>query len=246
MSNRRDFLKQSALLSLVAGFGSSVISTSQAANFNGDVIIIGAGAAGMTAAHHLKRAGIDATILEASNRFGGRMKTNHAFADFPIAMGAEWLHTKPRVFGKIAPNKPVIRTAGYSGKEEAIWIEDGKAETYQIGATKDRVFVNYSWQDFFNDHILPPIASQIRYNQVVNKVDRLGKRVLITTQAGQTYEADKVIFTASLRMLQKASVEFTPPLSSKKTKRNQKSPGLGWAKNVLLIFRKVLSVVCRI
>jgi len=42
-----------------------------------DIIIIGAGIAGLTAAHYLHKAGRDVTILECSDRVGGRMKTDH-------------------------------------------------------------------------------------------------------------------------------------------------------------------------
>lgn len=45
----------------------------------GDVAIIGAGAAGLTAAYRLRAAGRAVTLYEASNRFGGRMLTNRNF-----------------------------------------------------------------------------------------------------------------------------------------------------------------------
>ncbi len=41
-----------------------------------DVIIVGAGIAGLTAAIHLQQEGVDVQILEASDRVGGRMKTD--------------------------------------------------------------------------------------------------------------------------------------------------------------------------
>nr|WSX74134.1 FAD-dependent oxidoreductase [Streptomyces sp. NBC_00899]WSX79802.1 FAD-dependent oxidoreductase [Streptomyces sp. NBC_00899] len=41
-----------------------------------DVIVIGAGAAGLAAAHHLLDAGLTVTVLEAAERVGGRMATD--------------------------------------------------------------------------------------------------------------------------------------------------------------------------
>ena len=60
--------------------------------FKGDVIIIGAGAAGMYAAYLLAQQGIHVRLLEASDRYGGRVKSLNDFADFPIELGAEEIH----------------------------------------------------------------------------------------------------------------------------------------------------------
>ena len=41
-----------------------------------DVVVIGAGLAGLSAAHHLINAGVTVTVLEADSRVGGRMTTD--------------------------------------------------------------------------------------------------------------------------------------------------------------------------
>ena len=51
--------------------------------FDGKVIIIGAGAGGLSAGYLLQQQGIDFEILEASASYGGRMRINTDFADFP-------------------------------------------------------------------------------------------------------------------------------------------------------------------
>ncbi len=61
-----------------------------------DVIVIGAGVAGMSAAVDLARGGLSVVILEARNRIGGRVFTEHdPKAAFPIEMGAEFIHGLP-------------------------------------------------------------------------------------------------------------------------------------------------------
>ncbi|HSJ14316.1 MAG TPA: NAD(P)/FAD-dependent oxidoreductase [Longimicrobiales bacterium] len=58
-----------------------------------DVVVIGAGAAGLLAARELHRAGVRVVLLEARDRPGGRVLTHRgAGADLPVELGAEFLH----------------------------------------------------------------------------------------------------------------------------------------------------------
>jgi monoamine oxidase len=58
-----------------------------------DVVIIGAGAAGLMAARELRKAGRTCVVLEASDRVGGRVKTVYdTRAGLPIELGAEFVH----------------------------------------------------------------------------------------------------------------------------------------------------------
>jgi monoamine oxidase len=58
-----------------------------------DVIVIGAGAAGLGAARRLAAAGIAVRVIEARNRVGGRAWTAHAPSGLPIELGCAWLHS---------------------------------------------------------------------------------------------------------------------------------------------------------
>jgi monoamine oxidase len=58
-----------------------------------DVVVIGAGAAGLAAAHALKRAGRSFVVLEARNRVGGRGHTIMAAPDVIFDLGCGWLHS---------------------------------------------------------------------------------------------------------------------------------------------------------
>jgi monoamine oxidase len=58
-----------------------------------DVIVIGAGAAGLGAARRLVAAGIAARVVEARNRVGGRAWTVRAPSGLPIELGCAWLHS---------------------------------------------------------------------------------------------------------------------------------------------------------
>src|SRR6266478_8266238 len=68
-----------------------------------DVAIIGAGAAGLGAAHALKDSGVSAIVLEARDRVGGRAHTVHAAPDIIFDVGCGWLHSANKnSFVKIA------------------------------------------------------------------------------------------------------------------------------------------------
>src|SRR5665213_3429974 len=61
-----------------------------------DVLIIGAGVAGLAAAGELARAGLCVAILEARNRLGGRIDTRHEQGwQVPVECGAEFVHGRP-------------------------------------------------------------------------------------------------------------------------------------------------------
>ncbi|HEY1492067.1 MAG TPA: NAD(P)/FAD-dependent oxidoreductase [Steroidobacteraceae bacterium] len=58
-----------------------------------DVIVVGAGAAGLSAAVALGRAGRSVLLLEARDRIGGRMWTRHEPGlPVPVELGAEFIH----------------------------------------------------------------------------------------------------------------------------------------------------------
>ena len=58
---------------------------------NSSVLVIGAGIAGLKAAHDLDAAGFEVTLLEAQNRVGGRLKTDRSLG-IPFDEGASWIH----------------------------------------------------------------------------------------------------------------------------------------------------------
>lgn len=83
-------------------------------SFDGNVIVIGAGAAGLYAADILRIKGIKVTILEAASQPGGRVRSlrnqtdvqyqtfsNASQADFPVELGAEVIYGSNSSWGKI-------------------------------------------------------------------------------------------------------------------------------------------------
>ena len=72
-----------------------------------EVAIIGAGAAGLCAATELARGGCSVVLLEARDRFGGRIYTHGDSAvPYPIELGAEFIH------GDAPVTKELLQAAG--------------------------------------------------------------------------------------------------------------------------------------
>ncbi len=89
-----------------------------------DVVIVGAGAAGLSALRDLDRAGQRVLCLEARNRIGGRIETVHdPRSPIPIELGAEFVHGKPREILEVVEAAPLTL---YKCHEHAIHVRNGK------------------------------------------------------------------------------------------------------------------------
>jgi len=77
-----------------------------------DVIVVGAGMAGLTAGKNLQQAGRSFVILEATDRIGGRGNTDTTTFSAPIDLGGAWIHNV-----KTNPLTPIILGSGYATQE---------------------------------------------------------------------------------------------------------------------------------
>ena len=94
---RRDLLAASAAIAASPLFGRGA---SAALPREADIVIIGAGAAGIAAARRIQSANRKVIVVEADSRLGGRCWTDSNSFDVPFDRGARWLHnpeTNPMV-----------------------------------------------------------------------------------------------------------------------------------------------------
>ncbi len=182
------------------------------------VVIIGAGAAGLSAAYLLKQQGIEVQILEASSNYGGRMKRTLDFADFPIPLGAEWLHVERGVFDEIVNDSSIpidVSTTPYNPDVDYALYEGVQVDLKDIGFTIDQKFINGTWFDFFDEYIVPSVVADISFNQVVESIDYSGDQILVKT-SNETFSANKVIVSVPVKILQKGMISFSPELPDRK------------------------------
>lgn len=57
-----------------------------------DVLVVGAGIAGLAAARIVTESGRSCAVLEARSRIGGRLWTSTSWPDLPVDLGASWIH----------------------------------------------------------------------------------------------------------------------------------------------------------
>jgi monoamine oxidase len=88
-----------------------------------DVLVIGAGAAGLAAADALARAGRSVLVLEARDRIGGRVWTRRMPGlDFPVELGGEFVH------GEAAATHGLLKAAGMGT------VASGRVQRYADGS----------------------------------------------------------------------------------------------------------------
>ncbi|MEM1295005.1 MAG: FAD-dependent oxidoreductase [Verrucomicrobiota bacterium] len=105
MKSRRRFMLVST-----AAAASPLIA--RAAPNRADVLVIGAGMAGLAAAQKLRESGRKVIVIEGRHRIGGRIHTSRKWQEFPIDLGASWIHGIRR--------NPITTLARKAGSK---WVE---------------------------------------------------------------------------------------------------------------------------
>src|SRR3984893_11729049 len=87
---RREFLSASAAFALAPVLGADAWGAPLPRE--ADIVVIGAGAAGIAAARRIKAANRRVIVVEATGQIGGRCLTDSATFDVPFDRGARWMH----------------------------------------------------------------------------------------------------------------------------------------------------------
>ncbi|KAG7342261.1 monoamine oxidase [Nitzschia inconspicua] len=193
------------------------------------IVIVGGGAAGLTAAKRLQNAPLDSsfclttevTVLEATDRFGGRVGKDDNFTVYPLDLGASWVYDKRRL-SIIAQEEKMEKTLEKHlvvpfelDDYEAYRVKpDGTLKEINIDSDKDVLWVNYTWYDFFEQKVAASLhKNQFVYDCPVDKIEYGEERGDLAVSCGnRVFVADHVIVTTSLAILKDDVINFRPPL----------------------------------
>jgi monoamine oxidase len=171
-----------------------------------DVVVVGAGIAGLTAARALAERGRKVLVVEAQDRIGGRIWTRHV-GDEAIELGAEFIHGRPPELWAL------IEEAGletYERKGTQICFEDGALN--DCGGKMDEVFEpleklkKFSGQDMsfaeYLDHEQTPMEERgpmIGYVEGFNAADH--REVSVASLGAQQKAEDAIEGDHTYRLL---------------------------------------------
>ena len=98
-----------------------------------DVLVVGAGIAGLQAARTLERFGVSVLVIEASGRIGGRAHTESNSFGQPFDHGCSWINADDNPFLKIARDLD-FGVERHSGAGETLFVGSRRANSGQRGA----------------------------------------------------------------------------------------------------------------
>ena len=147
---RRQFLKTS-----LSGLALATLPGISFAQSNPDVVVIGAGSAGLSASAELMRRGISFVCIEGMNRIGGRCYTDMSTFGVPADHGAHWLHGHAQneiaIFGKKhkdkfkiykEPDRSVVYNEGKKVDESKLWHIYKKINKIKSATSSDEPFMD--------------------------------------------------------------------------------------------------------
>jgi len=192
-----------------------------------DVIVIGAGVAGLSTARELTDGGKKVVVVEARDRIGGRMFTDHTSMSVPIEYGCNVIH------GETASTWDLVRKGGLkthhltivAGREQQSdpWKRSVRQDGGLFGQPEGEIppeYKNYRVIGGYNQ-VLAPLADKlsIQLNTVVKRVEYSPTGVTVNAeQQGRqvTYKARAVVVAIPVPVLAADSIEFSPPLPQAK------------------------------
>jgi len=148
---------------------------------NQDVVIVGAGTAGLSAAKTLKKFGYSVIVLEAEAFVGGRCRTDNSTFKIPFDVGGSWLHSaKINPLARLAEKHGVClhkenwdwtwiysngallsppQVKEYSKYHTSMWREINKAGAEYIDQSVEKTLPKSPWKKLVKNLIAPMLGA---------------------------------------------------------------------------------------
>lgn len=201
-----------------------------------DVIVIGAGVAGLGAARALADAGRKVVVIEARNRTGGRLWTQTGSTSIPIELGAQV------IAGRNASTWEIVRQQGLDA-----YAQRNIFSRMTVGGPWKRETISspYNFQVIGGyNQILSPLTRDlsISLNTIVRRVEYTAGAVVVHAEKNGReliYAARAVVLALPVAVLKANTIDFFPPLPIKKSRAFMSVPHIKVTK-VIMEFDKVV------
>jgi monoamine oxidase len=168
-ANERRISRRSLIGGGAAAAGAAALPTAakaktakRKATHKADVIVVGAGLSGLTAARNIVKGGRSALVLEARDRVGGRTLNHHLGRGKVVEVGGQWIGPTQDHLARLAKELH-IKTFKTYNNGNYLFYENGKLTPYSpkgpFGA------------------IPPDITADVQLEVVIQKMDSMAKTV---------------------------------------------------------------------
>jgi monoamine oxidase len=145
-----------------------------------EIIIIGSGISGLSAANNFLKNNYKVTILEARDRIGGRISTIE-LGDNKLDMGASWIHG-------IGPNMEKIKK--YKGRLNPIFsiAKENNLQTIPTWADEEKTKISYYWYKLR--------GRQIQAGLIDDYIDRIEEYLLKKVKPSNTTQSYQQVLSS--------------------------------------------------
>lgn len=178
------------------------------------IIIIGGGLSGLTLAYLFSQRNIKTSVLEASNRLGGRIQTVKGVLDTPLELGATWfsdMHPNLlclvdelglRKYPQFSEGTSLFQTKSFEPPQK-FFVPETETPSYRlVGGTQMLI-----------DTLAEKLSNgSISLNTKVTGIKETEKGVILETDKGKALEADKIIVCIPPQLI--SDISFSPLLPS--------------------------------
>ena len=179
---------------------------------NANVIIIGAGLTGLSLAYFLQKNGIDATLIEARERIGGRILTQQSNDVPPTELGATWFGQEHQQLIHL------MKELGVAGFDQLL----GNKAIYEAFSTAPFQTIDLPKQEQVSQRIQGGTqqlisaladkfdAKKIHLNQPVTSIEKRGNEVVVKTAT--TIFTGKCVVSTLPPLLLQHTIKIQPSL----------------------------------